>query len=942
MGQLDRDGAAAAGFNLGGLAFLDVHGDMAHRSYPNVLVVLLCPLEAIFNGADRRGRVGGRSVVLALETVGEERNPAALLYGLLHVALEVVRAGGTSHDGGSHCPVARTVLAHHVGLALPGTVADTANDVVLQHGALVRHIAVRIGDRDDAVLLLDLACDSLLRRSFFTAHVLTVGVAVACDFMTVLGHVAETAGTLTARLCLNGSEDKCKVQTFDRLRSIISTDIIMMSAWLTTVDGASQLNVKVWPGSWAGNLDADQVSFALTDSEIPGVTATAQNEYVGYSLADQNFKLYGIGWRSYTYNAQCWDAPPSISCSFKAAYTGGIVPLNTAVTPWIGFSAWYNDAHVDGCSPVYYYNGNDDGGCVISVDDTDYKKCGSNYQFTEAGAHGYTNNETNQEVKTAKAGVENCYVVGPAAAWASQGVADHCGAFWVGDMNECSRNVTFVFTLNGAEGSYYSVDGTANVREADLKVTLNNPAGDEVEIYLYSINTEERYSYGASQPIYSIPYTTTSNGAITIPVKNLSNVDGFDPERVGGVYVKTSGSASVTSVESACANVVAINSCSAAYDKTAGKWKISTVVNSYTHAKKIKVTESSSHITNGEAECDETTACAWSGVSGRTATNMLPIDDANPYAGSGVRSYTFTVTMTTDDNETLTCETEPVDVSGTEGVCGSLTGANPIKQGAGLPVFSYGISNCPNNNCGYKVLLSDGTEIVASTTSGDGTWNTDANAANKTTSLEPGDYYFTLQSTDNPASFTSCNSETFKVTDSKVTASCSFDNSTIYLGQQASFSASSFSVQNENIAIDFLDPNNQSLETNSSFYANNTYTKSVTPTTTGALTYTLLANGGVACTATLTVNPPSASCSLSSENVEEGDDLTLTVSSIAPASANVDIAVTENTNHKTGANSHWSNNSYTPQWTMWYTGKYHLCKILEACPGWRNSRLPDG
>lgn len=738
----------------------------------------------------------------------------------------------------------------------------------------------------------------------------------------MLNMFATSNGTLTARLCLNGSEDKCKVQTFDRLRSIISTDIIMMSAWLTTVDGASQLNVKVWPGSWAGNLDADQVSFALTDSEIPGVTATAQNEYVGYSLADQNFKLYGIGWRSYTYNAQCWDAPPSISCSFKAAYTGGIVPLNTAVTPWIGFSAWYNDAHVDGCSPVYYYNGNDDGGCVISVDDTDYKKCGSNYQFTEAGAHGYTNNETNQEVKTAKAGVENCYVVGPAAAWASQGVADHCGAFWVGDMNECSRNVTFVFTLNGAEGSYYSVDGTANVREADLKVTLNNPAGDEVEIYLYSINTEERYSYGASQPIYSIPYTTTSNGAITIPVKNLSNVDGFDPERVGGVYVKTSGSASVTSVESACANVVAINSCSAAYDKTAGKWKISTVVNSYTHAKKIKVTESSSHITNGEAECDETTACAWSGVSGRTATNMLPIDDANPYAGSGVRSYTFTVTMTTDDNETLTCETEPVDVSGTEGVCGSLTGANPIKQGAGLPVFSYGISNCPNNNCGYKVLLSDGTEIVASTTSGDGTWNTDANAANKTTSLEPGDYYFTLQSTDNPASFTSCNSETFKVTDSKVTASCSFDNSTIYLGQQASFSASSFSVQNENIAIDFLDPNNQSLETNSSFYANNTYTKSVTPTTTGALTYTLLANGGVACTATLTVNPPSASCSLSSENVEEGDDLTLTVSSIAPASANVDIAVTENTNHKTGANSHWSNNSYTPQWTMSSTGTF--------------------
>ena len=38
---------------------------MAHRSYPNVLVVLLGVLEGIFNEADVRWRVGGRAVVLA-------------------------------------------------------------------------------------------------------------------------------------------------------------------------------------------------------------------------------------------------------------------------------------------------------------------------------------------------------------------------------------------------------------------------------------------------------------------------------------------------------------------------------------------------------------------------------------------------------------------------------------------------------------------------------------------------------------------------------------------------------------------------------------------------------------------------------------------------------------------------------------------------------------
>ena len=192
MGQLDGDSATAASFNLGGLTFLDVHGNVTHRSHPDILVVLLGPLEAVFNGAERRGRVGGGSVILVFKTVGEECDPAALLYGLLHVALEVVRAGGTSHDSGCHCPIARTVLAHHVGLALPGTVTDTANDVVLLHGALVWDVAVRISDRDDAVLLLDFACDRLLRGGFFAAHVLAVGVTVASDFVAVLGHIAET------------------------------------------------------------------------------------------------------------------------------------------------------------------------------------------------------------------------------------------------------------------------------------------------------------------------------------------------------------------------------------------------------------------------------------------------------------------------------------------------------------------------------------------------------------------------------------------------------------------------------------------------------------------------------------------------------------------------------------------------------------------------------
>lgn len=697
----------------------------------------------------------------------------------------------------------------------------------------------------------------------------------------MLNVFATTNGTLKARLCVNGDDNKCKTETFSRLRTIASTDIIMMSAELTTINGDGLLNVKVWPGTWATDSDADEVSFTLEEGTIPGITATAQNEYVGYSLADPSFKLYGIGWKSNTYNAQCWDTYPTISCSFKAAYTGGIVPLDEFVEPWTGFSAWYNEAHANSCIPVYYYNGDDAAGCVTSISGTDYKRCGTSYRFTEPGAHGYSNLER-REVKTAKAGVENCSVVGTAAAWANQGVAAHCGAFWVGEMRECSRHITFEYTASDAEGLFYGVADVANVRDADLKVILDNPAGDEVEIFLYSVNTDNMYTYGASQHIYSLPYKTTNNGSVTIPVMNLANVEGFDPERVGGVYVKSSGSARATSIMSSCPYVININSCSAAYDKPAAKWKVSTVVNNYSHAKKIEVRETSSYITDGTAECDESSACTWSGISGRVGTNVLPITDANPYVGAGSRSYGFSVTLTTDDNNTLTCDTDPVEISSITALCNGLSGATTIKQGAGLPVFSYGISNCPDTHCGYKVILSDGagTEVVAATESGNGTWVTDANAANKATALDVGEYHFILQSTDNPASFTSCNSATFNVTSSAVTASCDVTGN-MYQGQTLTLNVSSISGDVSNSGSDMTwtltDGGSNTVTKTIKCNPSNCWDNTITAPAVGDYTYTLTFGGKSVCSGNITINPK-LTCEVDKTSLTLGEPFTFTAS----------------------------------------------------------------
>lgn len=663
-------------------------------------------------------------------------------------------------------------------------------------------------------------------------------------------------GTLKARLCVNGASDKCKEKAFENLISIASTDIILISAHLTKDGNNDVLKVKVWPGSWASELSAKEVSFTLTDTEIPDVATTAQNEYVGYSLANQNFKIYGIGWKSDTYNAQCWDTPPTISCSFKAAYTGGIVPLDEHVKPWVGLSAWYSTAHVDGCTPVYYYNG-DDAGCMTTVDGSGgYKECGADYRFTEAGAHGYTNAES-KEVKTAKASVNNCSVYGPAAAWAKQGVAANCGSFWVGEISECSKHVTFEYTTGGAEGDYYGVPGVANVRDADIKVSLDNASGDEVEIYLYSINSDGSYFYGASQPIYSLPYKTTQNGTVTIPVAGLSNVDGFDPERVGGVYVKTSGSARVNSVMSSCPNVISIIGCSAEYNKSAAKWDISTVVNNYKYAKKVKVEEISSYITDGDAECGDTPECSWSGITGPKGTNLLRIADANPYVGSTTKTYEFSVTLTTDDNETLTCEPNPVvEISGITAVCGGLSGGTTFKQGKGLPVFSYGLENCPDEHCGYKVTLTDGagTEIVAPTESGNGNWNTDADAANKATSLDVGTYKFKLESTD--GSFTSCTSDEFTITSSAVTATCNITGN-LYQGQTLTLNVSSMSGLEDNQNVDMTwsltadgsDPITKTIQCNPYNCSNNT----MTAPTAGSYSYALTYGGQNVCSGNITI-----------------------------------------------------------------------------------------
>lgn len=616
-------------------------------------------------------------------------------------------------------------------------------------------------------------------------------------------------GVLKARLSLNGEppwKEEALVRNGSATFSPDRNAIVLMSATIGTQDGHDVLKVDVYSSAWTS--EPYSATFALTEENISGVTTTATrpNEYVGFSLSDQNFKIYGIGWKSDSYRSECWDTYPVLSCSFKAAYAGGIVPKGQNVKPWVGLSAWFDAVGKCNENDVgYYYKGPD----ACGGTGTTYNSCGSGYTFTESGAHGYFDGDRN-EIKMAKTSIDNCTVYGEEAAWARNGedvVAANCGSFWVGEQNACSRHYTFESTVSGDEGEYFGLtSGTANFRGATLIVKLDNPDSKPVEVYMFSKNETSGYTYGNNH-IYSLPYQSSTGGnniTLNIPVTDLSSAEGFDPEKVVGVYVKTFNetSVNVTSVMSSCPNAVEITGCDAKYE--GGSWKISATVKNQVYTDKINVTEEHGYITSPSSlEClkisnDDATKCKFTG------------DDANfswsdnPYTHVG-DSYSFNIVLTSTEATTSEC-TATGSVTGITATCGAVSGATAI-QGRGIPQFTYSIANCPDNACNFKIDLVKNGSVAATISSSTSSGNvsdaqTATNAANGTSDmLAEGTYKFRLSSTNAARPFTECESEnSFTVSaPGVISATCSFG--TVVKGGTATLSMTNIENNEESTTI---------------------------------------------------------------------------------------------------------------------------------------------
>ena len=556
----------------------------------------------------------------------------------------------------------------------------------------------------------------------------------------MLNIFANRNGKLTAKVCIG---EECREETLKSGSSTVSvnsTEIITLSATIKAEVRRDILEIESVSNNY-GLFTTATARFVISD--IDGFTSLAANtnEYVGFSLSDPAFQLYDIGWKSQSYFSECWDSYPTVKCSFRAAYLGGIVPKGESTRPWVGLSSWFDD---QSCRPQYWYNGDDACGSGSG-----YRECYADdyYKFTTGGLHGTAENQTVDDVSKvietnmAMARIQNC----DAAYLSDEDRAllylesPRCGEFWVGELSNCNKNVLFFSgsrSINTHSGNTAASDisndelfsltsnEVANLRSAVIKISLDNPDGSELEVYLRS-QTEPGY-YG-STPVFSTSAVSTAKYIITINVEDLAAEAGFDPEHVTGVVIRNLGvqPVSIKEIRSVCDYVTSIQCKNVEF--TGGKFKVNAVVK---HAEEVKsysiagTENDASNMSLSKSFDCSSAECPTGDADGRI---YLESNAYNPYATAfdAEKSYVFTVHMIGEDNadvEGSPCTTTPVfKLQPVSGECKwSTTNDKPsVQQGKGLPDFQYRLADCAGGNCAWEIYLGD-AKIYGDDTTGIG------------------------------------------------------------------------------------------------------------------------------------------------------------------------------------------------------------------------------
>lgn len=451
------------------------------------------------------------------------------------------------------------------------------------------------------------------------------------------------------------------------------------------------------------------------------------DEYVGLSMADDCFKVMNLGWLSDDWDEEnCFDVP-IVGCSFAANYLGGILPLGEDVKPWVGTSSWFNDpTNPDrlrpGCSIIYHYNGCDlasgygtgtcerwmdgsthCGSCSADSDGPYYvsgmfantlqSSKGDKYNFTYAGLHGtsktydYNGNTIYGAVRDASVVVDCTNPGGNGRTYEAT-----CGRFVVGSISECSQGSSFnLDNCDNQTSCVATVDGgIANLRSSTIMGEIKGLPDDQSAI-ISLVMTD-------ANGLKSQEYRISSNGTFSREVNLMSDMQEFDPERVVSIEFTSSNNFTVANLTSDCPNSVGIHGCMAELE--GDRFVVmSNVVNA--GGATCRVSDENNTFKTNEKDCPS---------DGRFHIPAVDLQK-NINISGGSRTFTFTVTTKSkDNNEEATCTTPPLTVNANELTC-DLSSTTPINPGDNLPSLNYMVTNCPPSGCTIEARIGSQAPI---------------------------------------------------------------------------------------------------------------------------------------------------------------------------------------------------------------------------------------
>lgn len=273
-----------------------------------------------------------------------------------------------------------------------------------------------------------------------------------------------------------------------------------------------------------GEIYIPETVFNLKDSKFnaSGVSAS-QNEYVGFKLYGDHFRLYSMTWDSKTY--LCFEKP-QFYCSFKANYAGGRIPSKTDVTPW-AFVSNFCDKKTECCTYNYIPT--------------------APMQF-EQGI--YSDSTVMVWASCERDGYNNVFDT------------ISCGAFTVGDRIPCVEDIMIATPseyCSGYGNCEVSLHKISNLRDAVLNFDLTlNGGADTISVYFIDVNGIQSQAGG---------YLMTS-GSYSLPVLDFIDVDMFDPERITKVIFKSANELpfEVKNIFTTCPNSLKLGSCVITYN----------------------------------------------------------------------------------------------------------------------------------------------------------------------------------------------------------------------------------------------------------------------------------------------------------------------------------------------------------------------------------------